>query len=670
LPSGKVLVTGGYGRSGSLASAEVYDPATGAWSTTGPLATTRDNHTATLLPSGKVLVTGGYGPGGSAEVYDPATGAWSTTGPLATARYDHTATLLPSGKVLVTGGGGPNGHLASAEVYDPATGAWSTTGPLATARDNHTATLLPSGKVLVTGGYGPGGRLASAEVYEDTGTLQEWAPVITPPAKQQPGELFSITGSRLRGLSEASSGNTQTSATNLPLVSLLSLEGGTLTRATLLGSVSDTEVTVRTPLVPEGYYILSVMTNAIHGGELVRVDGPPLAAPEVTLPGAFVNTPKPVIGGMAKPGNTVVVRLGGAVAGTTRAGTQGEWSFTPPTELAEGLHRIVAIAMDEVGNISPDSEEHHFTVDTSPPEVPKVSAPGPFVNTSKPLIAGNAERDSTVRVMVDGTEAGTATANTEGLWVLISSTVLTEGSHSAVATVADAAGNDSPPSAIRSFTVDTVPPSAPELSSPGAFVNTPKPLIAGKAEPGSTVTMSLNGIPAGTATANTEGLWVFIPATALAEGPHSTVATVTDAAGNDSPPSATHRFTIDLGPPDAPELSAPRAFVDTPKPTISGKAEAGSTVTVWLDGTEAGSTLADEAGTWSFTLATAMPAGSHLAVATATDQAGNTSKSSAEHSFVIRGSHYGWGCTTTPALPAAWALLTLALALGRRWRAR
>src|SRR5206468_8950156 len=74
---------------------------------TGTLATARQVHTATLLPNGKVLVAGGLGPSGdlaSAELYDPASGTWSATGSLVTVRYGHTATLLPNGKVLVAGG--------------------------------------------------------------------------------------------------------------------------------------------------------------------------------------------------------------------------------------------------------------------------------------------------------------------------------------------------------------------------------------------------------------------------------------------------------------------------------------------------------------------------------------------------------------------------------------
>jgi hypothetical protein len=114
LPSGKVLVTGGFnGALGQLASAELYDPATGSWSATGSMLAPREAQTATLLPSGKVLVTGGalfvrreraFQVLVSAEIYDPATGRWSLAGQMSSARAYHTATLLPSGKVLVAGG--------------------------------------------------------------------------------------------------------------------------------------------------------------------------------------------------------------------------------------------------------------------------------------------------------------------------------------------------------------------------------------------------------------------------------------------------------------------------------------------------------------------------------------------------------------------------------------
>ncbi len=167
LPNGKVLVVGGYNGSSYVASAELYDPASGTWTATGSLETARYLHTATLLPNGKVLVAGGINgsPLASSELYDPTSGTWTATGSLETARYLHTATLLPNGKVLVAAGTIGGSSLASAQLYDPASGTWATTGSLATARHSHTATLLPNGKVLVAGGVGSS-TLASAELYD------------------------------------------------------------------------------------------------------------------------------------------------------------------------------------------------------------------------------------------------------------------------------------------------------------------------------------------------------------------------------------------------------------------------------------------------------------------------------------------------------------------------
>ena len=171
LPNGKVLVAGGWNSSVFLYSTELYDPASGTWTNTGSLNIARSRHTATLLANGLVLVAGGNSPysGGylaSAELYDPASRTWTTTGALNNAREYHTATLLPDGQVLVAGGENMSGTLASAELYDPASGVWTPTDTLNTARVSHTATLLPSGQVLVAGGWNEGsGYLRSAELY-------------------------------------------------------------------------------------------------------------------------------------------------------------------------------------------------------------------------------------------------------------------------------------------------------------------------------------------------------------------------------------------------------------------------------------------------------------------------------------------------------------------------
>ena len=105
-----------------LVVAPVAQARSNPWGSAGSLAVKRELHTATLLPSGKVLVVGGYGINGplaTAKVYDPASNTWNATGSLAAARAAHTATALPSGKVLVVGGLGEAGLLGSAELYDP-----------------------------------------------------------------------------------------------------------------------------------------------------------------------------------------------------------------------------------------------------------------------------------------------------------------------------------------------------------------------------------------------------------------------------------------------------------------------------------------------------------------------------------------------------------------------
>ena len=79
----------------------------GVFAATGSMTEAREKHTATLLPSGKVLIAGGYGGFSvcaSVELYDPAVGTFTAAGNMTMARWSHTATLLPSGKVLIAGG--------------------------------------------------------------------------------------------------------------------------------------------------------------------------------------------------------------------------------------------------------------------------------------------------------------------------------------------------------------------------------------------------------------------------------------------------------------------------------------------------------------------------------------------------------------------------------------
>lgn len=173
LTNGQVLVAGGYNTSATavniLASAELYNPATGTWTLTGKMHTPRTGHAAALLASGQVLVAAGENYRSSltsAELFNPASGTWTLTGNLHAARNQHTATLLANGQVLVAGGQNGTSFVANAELFNPATAVWTTTGSLNTPRIEHTATLLANGQVLVAGGQDSAyNYLASAELY-------------------------------------------------------------------------------------------------------------------------------------------------------------------------------------------------------------------------------------------------------------------------------------------------------------------------------------------------------------------------------------------------------------------------------------------------------------------------------------------------------------------------
>ena len=199
LPSGQVLVAGGTTsdpsthRAQSTADAELYDEASGAWTVTGSLATARGAPAVALLPSGRVLAASGYGPDAnadlvaSAEVYDPASGTWSPTGPMNVVRAGPAVATLPWGGVLVAGGGlnCTPCALASSELWDPASGEWALVDSLNYARDYPNGVLLPNGRMLVIGGTG-------AAVGELSNDVEKLAADFTTPAVRAPA-LFDFS---------------------------------------------------------------------------------------------------------------------------------------------------------------------------------------------------------------------------------------------------------------------------------------------------------------------------------------------------------------------------------------------------------------------------------------------------------------------------------------------
>jgi hypothetical protein len=189
LNTGQILVAGGIncpsaGPCSYLSSAEIYDPASGAFTNTGSMAQAR-SAPAVLLSNGNVLIAGGYACDtagncsslSSAEIYNPNLGTFSSTGNLTVARSDHAMTVLRNGTVLIVGGqtcttATSCTALSTAEIFDPAAGTFTATpGGIGGARFGASAVTLNSGLVLVAGGFDGSNLPAAALVFDPTYSL-------------------------------------------------------------------------------------------------------------------------------------------------------------------------------------------------------------------------------------------------------------------------------------------------------------------------------------------------------------------------------------------------------------------------------------------------------------------------------------------------------------------
>lgn len=187
LPDGRVLIAGGFGpllspqpagcpwlpsSCNPLASAELYDPATGTFTRTGDMiasGTASGGGQAILLPNGKVFIAANL----AAQLYDPSTGTFTAAGPyIDKAPAVYTATLLADGRVLITGCDLASCNSGVTELYDPATDTFSLTSLMSDWYSVNTATLLLTGKVLFVGQSDDTALAAYAEVYDSaTGTF-------------------------------------------------------------------------------------------------------------------------------------------------------------------------------------------------------------------------------------------------------------------------------------------------------------------------------------------------------------------------------------------------------------------------------------------------------------------------------------------------------------------
>jgi hypothetical protein len=310
-----------------------------------------------------------------------------------------------------------------------------------------------------------------------------------------------------------------------------------------------------------------------------------------------------------------VTLLGSAIASGT-----GAWSFTTAA-LANGAHSLTATATDAAGNTGVASAALSVTVDTSAPVAPSIASFSTdsgtvgdnITNDNTLTLTGTAVANTTVKVFDGVTLLGSVAVDGTGAWSYTTA-ALANGAHSLTATATDAAGNNSAASAALSVTVDTSAPVAPSIASFSTdsgtvgdnITNDNTLTLTGTAEANSTVKVFDGATLLGSAIANGAGAWSYTTA-ALANGAHSLTATATDAAGNTGVASAALSVTVDTSAPVAPSIASFSTDSGTVGDnitndntlTLTGTAEANSTVKVFDGVTLLGSAIADGTGAWT-----------------------------------------------------------------------
>lgn len=437
-------------------------------------------------------------------------------------------------------------------------------------------------------------------------------------------------------------------------------------------------------------------TSAVSAPWTIVVDITPPAIPVLTsvvddqpgitgnlVSGQLTNDATPTLNGRGEAGATINVYLDGnpASIGTTTVNSDGTWSFTPQTPLANGSHTFTLSATDPAGNSSAVSSGFVLTIDTTPPAAPVIAsvadntAPvtgivpnGGSTNETRPTLSGTGEAGTTISIYNGSALVGTAQVQANGSWSFTPSTSLGAGVWNLTATATDAAGNTSAASEIRSFTIDTTAPAAPVIDtvydgtgpitgnlSSGQITDEARPVISGTREANTTIRLYDNGTLLAEIPADNSSSWRYTPDASLATGNHVITVIAVDAAGNASPVSDSVNFVVDTTPPLTPVITsvsddqapglgtiANGQNTNDPTPTFSGTAEAGATITLYENGTVIGTTTAQPDGAWSVSTST-LASGTHVITAVATDAAGNSSPNSTAFTLTVD--------TTAPQTP-------------------
>ncbi|WOR27369.1 Ig-like domain-containing protein [Citrobacter braakii] len=423
---------------------------------------------------------------------------------------------------------------------------------------------------------------------------------------------------------------------------------------------------------PSGDFQIIVDTLVPNAPSIVTVTDN-VGTTQILTSGQLTNDNTPTLAGVTEADSLVTIRDNGAVIGTTISDENGNWSFTPAPALGEGSHSLTATVTDAAGNISPATPPFVVVVDTLPPAAPTITSViddqpgntaltnGQLTNDAQPTLNGKGEIGAIITIRDNGVAIGTAQVDESGNWRFTPDAPLGQGQHIFTTVATDRAGNSGGVSSSFTIELDSVAPSIPVISSVqdstapttgpitnGQTTNESRPALSGTGEIGATITVLSDGQPIGTTTVGANGTWSLTPTDALSNGPHTLTVTATDSAGNTSQPSNSFTLIVDTVLPGTPAITQVADDVgplignlnngqatNDPLPTLSGTAEANSTVRVYDNGSFIGFTSADGTGAWSFTPGTELGNGNHALTVTATDAAGNVSLTSAGFNIVV-----------------------------------
>ncbi|WP_193147193.1 Ig-like domain-containing protein [Enterobacter hormaechei] len=567
-----------------------------------------------------------------------------------------------------------NGELIGSTVVDE-NGGWQFTPTTALPEGEHHITTTATDKagntgpesddfVLITDYTAPdASKVAITEVYDDVNTAGVIAsgeetddnrPLIKGTGAEPGNTITVYNGDKVIGTAKVQADGTWSLEPTTPLP-----DG----RYTLTAKETDGVGNVSGP---SGEYIINVATVPPQAPTLDTVYDDVAPHADYLQKGDVTNDTTPTLSGSSGvAGGTISIYDNGRLIGTATVGSNGSWSFTPDTALADGSHSFTATVTDGVGRTSEPTGGFGIVIDTKAPDAasdllvtdnvgayqgPVVS--GDTTDDNTPTLSGRAEPGSTVNIIDNGQVIGSTKVNPDGTWSYTPDQPLANGAHDLTTTVTDPSGNTGPEGSHVVITVDVVPGkveitgvtddagSVTGSLSQNAVTDDTRPQISGTAKAGSTVTIMDGSNVLGTTTAGADGTWSFTPSVDLGRGEHTFTATAKDPMGNESA-SSSWTVTIDTDAPVKPTIDAALDDVgsvqgnlanggstDDPTPTLSGKAEAGSTVKIYDQNGLLGEVTAKADGTWSFSPTAKLPEGEHRFHVTATDRAGNTSAAS------------------------------------------